>query len=218
MDSQAIRSSQTPGALRKLLKLADDVPIVVLIGNVTPRKGHESFIRAAELVIAKVPRVRFVIVGREVDPPIGSSFLAQMQTLVKERRLDEHVAFTGELTNASRYLSDCNILCMPTIPWGTNPGEGFGLVLLEAMAVGLPAVATICGAPPEIIEHDVSGKLVPPGDSEAIAEAIVDLLTSDERRESIGRAGQKVACERFSAENMARSMESVYQKVAAARL
>jgi glycosyltransferase involved in cell wall biosynthesis len=215
LDVEAIRQRQKPGALRRMLGIPADAPILAILGRVMPVKGHEVLLRAAGEVFPAVPRAQLVVIGGEVrvGNSLGPPYTSRLQELAKELGIAERVHFTGQLPGATDYLCDCDILSAPT----KGTGEGLGLVLLEAMAAGVATVSSDCGAPPEFIEHGVTGLLVPPGDSRALADAILLLLNDRDRREAIAHAGRQMVCQRFSAVEMARAMEAVYAELADGR-
>ena len=95
----------------------------------------------------------------------------------------------------------------------TSENEPFGRVLVEAMAAGLPVIATDSGGKPEIVADGKTGVLVPSGDVNEIAREAHDLRRNPDRREKLGRAGRCAAFERFSIERAAREIESVYDEL-----
>jgi glycosyltransferase involved in cell wall biosynthesis len=207
-----LRARQRPGQLRALLAIPPARPLVSIVGSLTEYKGHEYFVRAAAAVLRDFPDTHFAIIGREMDVQrhrFGRE--ARLRRLVADLGITARILFFGHLDDSALYMCDCDIVCVPTIPLGIG-GEGFGLVLTEAMTAGVPVVATSCGAPPEIIEDGVSGLLVPPRDSDELARAMVFLLSSEERRKAIGAAGQQRVIDRFDSSRMAREVAALYQE------
>jgi glycosyltransferase involved in cell wall biosynthesis len=90
--------------------------------------------------------------------------------------------------------------------------EAQGISLLEAMARGVPVVASAVGGIPEVVTDGVDGRLVPPGDSDALADAIVELLRDDELRLRLGEAGRRTVVDQFSIDAQVRSIEAVYDE------
>lgn len=212
IDSAEIRAHQRPGALRAHLGVPDGTPLVAVFGSLTVYKGHEYFIRAAHAVLQQAPGVCFGIVGAEGEVQrrrYGRE--ARLRALAAELGITDCVRFAGEIADARLVMSDCDIICMPTVPVGIL-GEGFGLVMVEAMAAGVPVIATTCGAPPEVIHDGINGLLVPPFDSQALAQAILHLLRDDNARRKIARAGQQHIVEHFDIKHTARAMEAVYRE------
>ena len=216
VDVAKIVEGRRRGELRSRIGVSQGVPLVGLFGAIMERKGQEYFIRAAAQVVRRFPSARFVIVGGENEVcRLRYGFEARYRRLARELGVENAVIFAGPVPQASLLMGDCDIICMPTVPIGRDSGEGFGLVMAEAMAAGVPVVATSCGAPPEVIEDGVSGLLVPPRDSDALAGAIQRLLEDEGRRKAFGRAAQRRIQEHFDIRRTAEAMEKVY--VAAAR-
>jgi len=215
VDARGIMQSQRPGVLRSLAGVPDGVPLVGLFGAIMERKGHEYFIRAAAQVVARFSLARFVIVGGESEMcRLRYGFEARHRRLVQELGLEHAVIFAGPHPDAFRLMGDCDVICMPTVPVGLDSGEGFGLVMIEAMAAGVPVVATSCGAPPEVIEDGVSGLLVPPRDAHALAEAILRLLEDERLRCAMGEESRRRVRDAFDISRTVREMEKVYLAVA----
>lgn len=210
IDCVAIRIGQRQGVLRAALGLGRDVPLVAIFGSLTIYKGHEYFIQAAHTVLQHVPGARFAIVGGEAEVQrLRYGREARLRALIAQLGIADRVLFAGEIAGARLHMADCDVICMPTVPIGIQ-GEGFGLVMAEAMAAGVPVIATACGAPPEVIRDGVNGLLVPPFDSAALAQAMLQLLTDDDRRRRIARAGQQHVTAHFDIACAARAMEVIY--------
>jgi glycosyltransferase involved in cell wall biosynthesis len=118
------------------------------------------------------------------------------------------VHFLGHRPDLPEILADVDVLVhCPLTP------EPFGLVLLEAMAMQVPVVATHAGGPKEIVNHGETGNLVPPGDTSALAAAILRLLENKSNRMTMGGAARRRVHERFSAESMVRQLERYFEQV-----
>ena len=107
-------------------------------------------------------------------------------------------------------MSDCNVVCMLTSPVADCPGEGFGFVTAEAMAVGVPVLATDCGASPEIIKDGISGILVPINDAGAAARALEAILRNPESLEKMGKAAQASIKTSFDIDLTAKTLARLY--------
>ena len=142
--------------------------------------------------------VRLVISG---DGPLKT----ELESLVKELSLSEYVYLPGFRKDVGNILSQVDIFVHPTY------GEGFGLVLLEAMYYGLPIVSTKTMSIPEIVVNGETGILVPPGDKWALAEEILKLIESPELAKKMGMAGKERA-NLFSVERMVKSTETLYRE------
>jgi glycosyltransferase involved in cell wall biosynthesis len=211
VDTGRIRTHQRKGELRRMLGLDDSHLLAGMFGSITLYKGHECFIRAAARVSQEFPEARFVIVGHEnkvVQQRHGLT--KKFKNLAEEMKVAGRILWPGYLEDAPLYMSDCDLVCVLTYPFGTCLGEGFGLVIAEAMAAGAAVISTRCGAPPEIIEDKVSGLLIPPQDSQALAEAMTTLLGDPARRQAMILAGRQRVAEHFDISRTARGMEEVY--------
>lgn len=214
VDTGRIAGGQQHGVLRRRIAVPEGAPLVGLFGAIMERKGHEYFIRAAARVVQRSPDVRFVIVGTESEVSrLRYGLEARYRRLAGELGLARSVIFAGYIPDASLLMADCDIICMPTIPMGRDSGEGFGLVMAEAMAAGVPVVATACGAAPEIMGPRATGLLVPPRDSDALADAILFLLEDEERRRAFAQAARRRIEEHFDIRHAARTLEDVYRAV-----
>ncbi len=158
-----------------------DTPVVLWVGRMATVKGLEYLIGAFERVIKKID-ARLVLVGEgPLEKAIGE--------LVRQKGLQEKVRFAGFQSNPYRYMARSSVFAFPSL------SEGFGMVLVESMACGLPVVATDCVAgPSEVLLNGKCGILVPVADEEALARGIVSLLADTALRERL----ISVAMERVS--------------------
>lgn len=154
---------------------------ILCVARQYPRKHIADLLRAMPLVCQRVPQAHAVIIG---DGPEHKNLL----DLAAELNLGESVAFLGALPNdddVARWYRRADIFCLPSVQ------EGFGMVFVEAMASGLPVVATLSAAIPEVVPRNRAGLLVPPSNPEALAEALIELLNSPEERAAFGAYGQQ---------------------------
>ncbi|HSR41280.1 MAG TPA: glycosyltransferase family 4 protein, partial [Longimicrobiales bacterium] len=142
-----------------------DEVVVGALGNVRPLKDYPTFLRTAADLERRAPgRFRFVVAGDTEHPLYGD--------LLRLRRglgLDDRVTFVGFQTDVPAFLRTLDVLLV------TSSSEGFSLATVQAMAAGVPVVATRCGGPEEIIEHRETGLLADVGDPEALADAVLEL-------------------------------------------
>jgi glycosyltransferase involved in cell wall biosynthesis len=215
VDTADISTNQRRGELRERIGITGDAPLVGLFGAIAPRKGHEYFLRAAAIVLKELPDTRFCIVGGEnVVLKSRMGFEAQLRQLSHTLGISKEVVFAGEIPKAALMMSDCDVVCMPTVPSGMDAGEGFGLVMVEAMAAGVPVIASNCGAPPEIIEPGVSGVLVAPRDADSLATALIDLLKDARKRQAMGQAARHRVATHFDIRRTTRALELAYRRLA----
>jgi glycosyltransferase involved in cell wall biosynthesis len=204
VDGDAVRAvALGREAARAELGLPPDVPVVGTIGGVTAKKGHVHLVRAAASLSRRVPDARTVIVGLPVDPE-------PVRRAIAEAGLEDRVLLAGYHPAAARLLPAFDVFALP------SRYEGMPVSLLEAMAVGVPVVATRVGGVPEVVTDGVDGVLVAPGDEPAFAAALADLLTDAGRRQELAVAGRTTAG-RFSLAETVRRTEAVYDEALAVR-
>lgn len=164
----------------------DDRLNVLFVGRLERRKGFEFLLRAFAGVQAVLPETRLLVVGA-----FSRQDAAPYQALSRELGL-RHVRFIGPVSDQDlpRYYRSCHLFCAPSIGF-----ESFGLVLLEAMAAGVPVVASDIRGYRAVLTDGQAGRLVPPQDARALAEAIIQLLQDPARRQVMGRQGQSQAQE-----------------------
>ncbi|MBA3948538.1 MAG: glycosyltransferase family 4 protein [Acidobacteria bacterium] len=187
-----------------------DDPAVVWSGRLQHWKGAHLFLEAARLVKDAHPSARFWIVGGtlfDMEPEYAGELRARADAL----GLQGAVTFTGHVPDARPYLASADVV----VHCSVRP-EPFGLVVAEAMAQGRAVVAFDAGGPGEMIESGVSGRLVAPDDTEALASAVSDLLTRPDFRTRMGEAARRRA-RRFSVATMVQRMHEVYDAVLASR-
>jgi glycosyltransferase involved in cell wall biosynthesis len=180
--------------VRRELSLGKSVPLVGLVAHLTPWKGHEFFLTVVRAVREAVPEARFVVAGGPIYETDGhAGYSETLRQRVLELGLAEQVIFLGLRDDIPEVLAAVDVLVhCPTAP------EPFGRAVAEAMAVGCPVVAARCGGIPEIVGDNVTGFLVPPGDTQGFASAVVQLLKDSALRERFGRAGRHRAEALFS--------------------
>lgn len=169
------------------------------IANLYKTKGLEYLVDAAKLALKDFPQVRFVVIGEGTER-------ANLESRISNLGLEDNFKLVGEKPNAARYLSQFNIFILPSIK------EGFPYTLLEAMAAGLPIVATRVGGIPEAMIDQKTGILVEPKNPPALANAIADLLRHPEKAKALGAAAREQV-KKFSLERMVRETETVYSSI-----
>ena len=185
-----------------------DLPVMVgTVGHLAPIKGHDVFVRAAALISARRPHVRFLVIGD--DKSSQMEYRKFLESLIAELGLSESVAMPGWQEDIPGVLSSLGVFV------SAARSEPFGLSIVEAMAAGLPVVAAASEGAVEIIDDGVRGRLAPVGDPEALANAINDLLDNPVERSRLGRNVQLAARERYSLSRMVSDTEQVYREVLA---
>ncbi len=184
--------------IREEFGFADDDLVIGYVGNFAPGKGHVQLIEAYAEIVRTIPNARLLLLGRgkltEVDDAIGRLGLGR------------RITFAGWREDTHACLNAMDIFVQPSL------SEAFSQVLIEAMGVGLPAVATGVGSAREVIEDGISGLIVPPDDIGAIASAISDLAANPEHRDSIAETGQRFVRRNFTVQRMIDEQYELYRK------
>lgn len=207
LDLEKFRKPKRSGAIRKEFKIAPDAPLVAITAVLRPWKGQEYFVLAAKEVLKTNPDARFLVVGDEVFSR-DRGYKDYLKSVAAKADIQKEVVFTGFRNDIPEILSEIDILVSATVL-----PEPFSLIVLEAMASGLPVVATRTGGVPEVMADGVTGILVEPKDPKAIAGAVTHLLDNRDIAEKMGTEGRKRAQELFSIKRFVRDVEKIYNDV-----
>lgn len=178
-------------------------PVIRTVGNVRRVKGHDILIRAAASVARVHPRVCINIGGGILD----REYHAELEALVENLHLEDVVSFEGPVTDLHSFLSNADIFVLP------SRSEGFSNAIIEAMAVGLPVVATDVGGNAEAVKDRVTGRIVPNEDVDALADAILDLLAAPETASKMGQAGRERVADLFTTDAMMQRLVTTYKRL-----
>jgi glycosyltransferase involved in cell wall biosynthesis len=189
----------------RIMRSADEGPIIGLVGRLSPWKGQHIFLAAAAQVYKEFPSTRFQIIGSAMFGE--EAYEAQVRELCVTLGLSDCVEFLGFRKDVPALIAELDILVH-----ASTLGEPFGQVVVEGMVAGKPVVATNGGGVPEIVEEGVTGWLVPMGESAPMAEAIMRLLRDPERAGRMGTAGRTRVLEHFTIELTAQSVQEVYEQ------
>jgi glycosyltransferase involved in cell wall biosynthesis len=173
--------------------------IVGVVARLEPEKGHPTLLEAWPQVLSEVPDAYLLIVGE------GSRRDA-LEAQARELRIAHRVVFTGRRDDVPAVTAALDVAVLPSYR------EAQGMVILEAMALSRPVVASNVGGIPEMIEDGKTGLLVPPHDADALATAIVRLLKNHPLADTLGRAGHDMVHDRFCIELMVGAIESIYDE------
>lgn len=176
---------------------------VATVGNIRRVKGHDVMIRAAALLAPQFPEVSFGIAGAVLEP----EYFRELEQLVCELDLTDRFHFAGPIGDLRSYLEGTTIFVLP------SRSEGFSNAIIEAMAAGLPVVATNVGGNSESVVDGLSGIMVPPDDPSALANAISELLRDPPRARAMGSAGRTIVEQRFTTDAMMRHIQQVYRRL-----
>jgi glycosyltransferase involved in cell wall biosynthesis len=179
---------------------------ILFLGNLEPRKGIRLAVEAFARIAPELTAARLMIAG---DGPEGESIRRRVQELPGGDR----VSFLGHVDRrrAVAVMQACDLFCLPSY------GEPFGMAALEAMACGRPIVATDAGGPRYLVPRQ-GGRKVPPGDVEALAAAMGDLLSDEPLRRAMGEHNRRLVEERYAWPRVADRLEEIYLEAASDRL
>src|ERR1041385_1922837 len=172
-------------------------------GHLAPIKGHEDFVRAAALVIQRHPDVEVVIAGEDKSPARENR--AALENLIDELGVGNNVKLVGWIEDMAQFLSTLDLFV------SAARSEPFGLAIVEAMAAGVPVVATASEGAREIINDERSGRLVAVRDIASLARVIEELINDKAERQRLAQNAAAVARERFSLRRMVEKTEEVYE-------
>jgi glycosyltransferase involved in cell wall biosynthesis len=178
-------------------------PRLAVVGRLIPIKGHDVLLRAFAAARGSHAGLTLEVAG---EGPLEQ----ELRATVERRGLDDDIAFLGRVAPAASVFERAQIVVVPSF------GEGFGMVALEAMERGRPVVASAVGGLPEIVDDGRTGIVVPAGDVDALAAAIVDLVHDPARAAAMGAAGRARALEEFSQERCTTRIEALYDAALAA--
>ncbi|MBW3611441.1 MAG: glycosyltransferase [Actinobacteria bacterium] len=185
---------------RSVFSVPDHHKVVGHMATFTTKKNQADLLRAAKLVLDENPDVTFVLVGKGHLQPY-------LEQLAHELGIGDRVMFPGFVTNPHEVLASFDIFALSSLY------EGLPTVVIEAMASGVPVVATSVGGTAEIINHDHDGVLVPPGDPQALARGMLRLLGDDALRAEMGKRAEISARSKFDIRRRVQEVERAYDEV-----
>ena len=177
-----------------------DAPLLVSIGRLTEQKGHRYLLAALPSLLATWPELRCLIIG---EGELGET----LKNLAVRLGVASTCVFVGARPDIPVILAAADLLVLPSV------SEGFPFVLLEALAMGRPVVASRVNGVPELIEDRKTGRLVPPRDSQALARVIRELLLDPPQAAAMGEQGRRVVQERFTADGMVAQTVALFESV-----
>jgi glycosyltransferase involved in cell wall biosynthesis len=183
--------------LIKELKIGTNAPVIGTVGRMVTEKGQMYLVEALKYLKNERKDLKCLFVG---EGPL----LSQLKQMTIDLGVDDISVFTGIRKDIENIYPLLDLFVLPSIR------EPFGLALLEAMASGLPVLATAAGGPSEFIESEVNGFLVPPRDSKALASKINWILSNKEKVKGIGKEGLKTVKNCFGAKKTAKKVGNIY--------
>ena len=181
-------------------------PIVLFVGRLEEVKGCEFAISAVAALQAHIPEIKLVVVG-------DGTQRARLQKLASQ--LVRHSVFTGFQSpcEVKRWMDRAKVLCLPGVRASSGAEEGFGLVVAEALSMGIPVVASRVGGIPEAIRHGITGFLTEPASTEDIAINLKALLTNQRLWSQFSNEGMRDVRARFDLERQTKELELLYQSI-----
>jgi glycosyltransferase involved in cell wall biosynthesis len=184
--------------VRNELGVSDDECLVVQVARLDTIKDHPTALRAVAQAASRRPGLRLFIVG---DGPERS----KIEREIERQSLQQRVRLLGMRSDVRRILAGADLFLL------TSVSEGIPVTILEAMAAGVPIVATAVGGVPELIEHEVHGLLAPAGDAPALADALVRMADDEKLRSRFATIAQHRAVTEFSEQSMIANYDRIYQ-------
>jgi glycosyltransferase involved in cell wall biosynthesis len=204
VDVERVRSEGTArDAVRAELGIDQHALIVATVANLRPAKAYPDLLAAATIVLAALPDVRFVAVGQGPQE-------AEIRALHARLGLGDGFQLLGHRPDAIRIMGACDVFCLASLY------EGLPVALMEALVLGLPAVATDVGGIREVVEPGREAVLVPPGRPDALAGALVSVLSDPEKRIVMAAAAEARGAS-LSIDVAARRMEAIYGRLVRSR-
>lgn len=187
---------------RRRMNIPPESLVIGTVGEIKRQKGHEDFLRAAAIIARVRASTHFIITG--ADTTRTGEHRASLERLINELGLNDRVHLTGWLDDISSLLAALDVYV------SASHTESFGLSIVEAMALGLPVVATMTEGAREIIENEDVGVLVPINDFETLASSVLRLLEDAHERTRISTLARTFIRQRYSLERMVDETEKIY--------
>ncbi len=192
--------------VRASLGIADSDPLISVVANVFPRKGQVYAVRALPQILAAAPGTQIALIGEE-----DLSYPQAVRTEADKLGVSSHVHWLGLRKDIPELLAASDLFVLPSLE------ETLPLSILEAMAAGLPSVATTVGGNAECVAQGETGLLVPPRNHVALGEAVAKLLVDGEKRRRMGEAARRRFLASFSLASQTTAIEAVFERVASRR-
>jgi glycosyltransferase involved in cell wall biosynthesis len=192
------------GRLRTEAGIPQGAPFVGMVGRLVPIKDVPTFLRAARIVAEALPEARFALVGDGEERPA-------LEALCRELGLDGKATFFGWRRDLAAVYGDLDVVV------NASRNEGTPVALIEALAAAKPVVATRVGGTPDVLGEGERGRLVPPGDPESLARAVLETLEGSEASRRRAQAGRDYVLKRHSSDRLVRDVDALYRDLRAAK-
>lgn len=206
VDTARFHPGRTGGTERERLNVPAGGFVFGMIAQMVPWKRHDLFLEAASQIAARYPHARFWIAGDDAfaDHP---DYVASLRGQAESSALADKVLFLGYRENIEEVMAGLDALVLP------SDAEPFGRVLIEAMAMGKPVIATRAGGPPEVLEEGQHGFLTSPGDRSELYQAMARMVEEPERAHSMGTAARRHVEDCFSIDRHVAATVSLYREL-----
>jgi glycosyltransferase involved in cell wall biosynthesis len=174
--------------------------LLLSVGRLAEEKGHRYLIKAARRVVATYPRIHFLLAGE-------GELREGLQALADKTGCSNRIHFLGLRNDVPDLMAVADLFVLPSL------SEAMPMALLEAMAAGVPIVATAVQGIEQVVTSHETGLIVPPGDSSRLADAIKLILTHPERARRMGRSAQQYVTDNYSAAKQASEYLALYRAV-----
>jgi len=182
--------------MKKKLGISEKSFVIGTVGRLTPVKGQRYLLEAATKVVRQRPDTLFVFLG-------DGELLTELTEMASVLGIKDHVKFLGWRPEVADVMSTFDIFVLPSL------NEGMGKVLVEAMAMGKPIIASNVGGIPDLVTHGLNGLLVPPADADAMADAIVTLHDDPSKAKKMAEKGKVIAAG-YSVDAMIQKIDRLY--------
>lgn len=212
VDLAEFRALKDRAAVRQEFHVPEAAPLIGMVGRLQAVKGHRYFLEAARLVKNELPAAKFIIVGdRLFNNPSDEGYPEQVKILIDHLGLGPDIVCTGFRNDVPDILGSMDVLVVSSLR------ESFGLVVIEAMAAGVPVVSTRCEGPEDTIEDNATGILVPVRDPQALAKGVISILADRERTKKMTSQARERVEKMFTVGVQTQKIEKVYAGILAGR-
>ena len=198
IDLHKVIATRTPEEVKRGLALEPGTMLIGTVGRLSPVKGHDTFLRAARLILDRAPETRFVIAG-------GGPLEGDLMALASQLGITHACRFLGARSDVFDLMAAMDLFVLPSL------NEGLPMAVLEAMALGTPVVVSDVGGLPEVVRFRETGVLVPPADDRALADACLELGRDRELASRLARQARRVIENEFSRERNGELLIDVYR-------
>ncbi len=200
VDSDFFSPRESDTAWKERLSIPEGNLVVGMVGRLSPVKGHEYLIQAADHVLKRLPRVTFIVCGEDAQISAG-----QLRDAVRIKNIEENFRFLSKVKDIREIISLFDVGVVSSVG-----SETICRVALEYMSMGKPVVGTEVNAVPEVIQHQLNGLVVEPKNPQELTSAIIELLRDQGKRKNFGENSRSIVMEKFTLDVFARKTEEVY--------